>query len=172
MIIFSLLHQEFFLERGTKSANSLHGHLQVLHTLLLTQEAKQKSSIDYYGKEATCMGARNTSRYPQCHIALRLVSWWNEHIFQNVKVTSNKNVLTPFSGTVFHALSHGVIHFVQTVRFKNHLNRSFWLAVREFPPVRKWFLGLTLRTKRITPCERAWKTVPENNVGNCVHFCL
>jgi len=27
--------------------------------------------------------------------------------------------LTPFSGTVFYALSHGVIHFVQSVSFKN-----------------------------------------------------
>ena len=25
------------------------------------------------------------------------------------------------------------------------------VTIREFPPVRKWFLGLTLRTKRITP---------------------
>ena len=63
-------------------------------------------------------------------------------------------------------------HFVQSVSFKNHLNRSFWLAVREFPPVRKWFLGLALRTKRTTPGERTWKTVPENYVRNCVHFCL
>ena len=27
--------------------------------------------------------------------------------------------LTPFTGIVFHALSHGVIHFVQSVSFKN-----------------------------------------------------
>ena len=81
-------------------------------------------------------------------------------------------LLTPFSGMVFHALSHGVIHFARSVSFENQLNRGFWLAVREFPPVRKWFLGLTLRAKQITPCERAWNTVPENSVRNCVHFCL
>jgi len=28
-------------------------------------------------------------------------------------------ILTPFAGTVFHALSQGVIHFVQSVSFKN-----------------------------------------------------
>ena len=50
-------------------------------------------------------------------------------------------LLTPLSGTVFHALSHGGIHFAQSVGFENQLNRSFWLAVREFPPVRKWFWG-------------------------------
>ena len=36
----------------------------------------------------------------------------------------------------------------------------------------QWFLKLTLATKRITPCERAWKTVPENGVFSCVPFCL
>ena len=89
MIIFSLLHQEFFLERGTKSANSLHGHLQVLHTLLLTQEAKQKSSIDYYGKEATCMGASNIY---QGILNVTLPSgYMKKHVFKNADrlVTQN-----------------------------------------------------------------------------------
>ena len=81
--------------------------------------------------------------------------------------------MTTFSGVVFHVLSHGVIHYARSgISFVNQLKRSFWLAVKEFPPVRKWFLGLTLQTKQITPCERAWKTVPENDVRNCVHFCL
>ena len=79
-------------------------------------------------------------------------------------------LLTPFSGMVFHALSHDGIHFAWSVSFE--LNRSSWLAVREFPPVRKWFLGLTPQAKQITPCERAWNTVPENTVRDCVHFCL
>ena len=34
------------------------------------------------------------------------------------------------------------------------------------------FLELTRGTKWITSCERAWKTVPKNDVGVCVHFCL
>ena len=36
--------------------------------------------------------------------------------------------LTPLSGTVFHALSHGVIHFVRSVSFKNlEMEVSDWL---------------------------------------------
>ena len=46
------------------------------------------------------------------------------------------------------------------------------MAVKEFQPVRRWFFELTLATKRITPCERAWKTVLENGVFSCVPFCL
>ena len=46
------------------------------------------------------------------------------------------------------------------------------MAVEEFQPTRKWFLKLTLRTKWIMPSERTLKTVPENGVGSCVHFCL
>ena len=34
-------------------------------------------------------------------------------------------LLTPYSGTVFHALSHGGIHFARSVGFENQLNRSF-----------------------------------------------
>ena len=46
------------------------------------------------------------------------------------------------------------------------------MAVEEFQPMRKRFLKLTLRTKWITPSERTLKTVQENGVGSCVHFCL
>ena len=46
------------------------------------------------------------------------------------------------------------------------------MAVEEFQPTRKWFLMLTLGTKWIKPSERALKTVPKNDVGSCVHFCL
>ena len=38
--------------------------------------------------------------------------------------------------------------------------------------MRKQFLKLTLQTKWITPSERALKTVLENDVRSCVHFCL
>ena len=35
---------------------------------------------------------------------------------------------TPFSGTVFHTLSHGVLHLVAGVSFKNHwIEASDWL---------------------------------------------
>ena len=79
---------------------------------------------------------------------------------------------TPFSGTVFHTLSHGVLRFVASVSFKNHWIEAPWLAVKEFQPVRRWFFELTLATKRITPCERAGKIVIENGVFSCVPFCL
>ena len=77
-------------------------------------------------------------------------------------------LLTPFSGKVFHALSHYGIHFAWSVSLENQLNGSFWLAVREFPPLRKWFLGLKLGTKRITPCEGAWYSVLGKWVRNCI----
>ena len=36
--------------------------------------------------------------------------------------------LTPFSSTVFHALSHGLIHFVRSVSFENLKMEVFdWL---------------------------------------------
>ena len=36
----------------------------------------------------------------------------------------------------------------------------------------QWILKLTPATKRITPCERVFKNVPENGVFSCVPFCL
>ena len=57
--------------------------------LLLTQEAKQKSSIDYYGKEATCMGASNIY---QGILNVTLPSgYMKTHVFQNADrlVTQN-----------------------------------------------------------------------------------
>ena len=36
----------------------------------------------------------------------------------------------------------------------------------------QWFLKLPLATKRSTPCEKVWKTVPENGVFSCVPFYL
>ena len=38
--------------------------------------------------------------------------------------------------------------------------------------MRKWFFKLTLRTKLITPIERALKIVPKSGIRSCVHFCL
>ena len=61
------------------------------------------------------------------------------------RVTLNKNVhklLTSYSCTVFHTLSHGVIYFVLSVSTKIRMPRCFRLAVGQIPPVREWFLGL------------------------------
>ena len=77
--------------------------------------------------------------------------------------------LTSFSGTVIHALSHGMIFFVLSVSFKNLEFGSFWLAVEKFQPMRKRFAKLTLQTKLITPSERAFKMVSKDGVISCVH---
>ena len=79
---------------------------------------------------------------------------------------------TPFSSTVFHALSHGVIRFVASVSSKNHLLTGWNSLTANQGASIQWFLKLTLATKRSTPCERVWKTVPENGVFSCVQFCL
>ena len=79
---------------------------------------------------------------------------------------------TPFSSTVFHALSHGVIRFVASVSSKNHLMTGWNSLTANQGAYIQWFLKLTLATKRSTPCERVWKTVPENGVFSCVPFCL
>ena len=80
--------------------------------------------------------------------------------------------LTLFSGTVFHTLSHGVICFAQSVSPRNHFLTGGNSLTANQRPLLRCFLKLTLRTKWITPCERASKTVPENGVRNCVHFYL
>lgn len=51
---------------------------------------------------------------------------------------------------IFQALSHGAIHFPRNVSFENNFYRGFCLKIllEEFPPVRKWNLGLTPGTKR------------------------
>ena len=49
---------------------------------------------------------------------------------------------------------------------------TFWLVEILWQPIRSWFLRLTLATKWSTPCERVWKSVPENGVFSCVPFCF
>ena len=94
------------------------------------------------------------------------------HIFPKGQVTSNKNA---------HNFWH---HFQTRVLMLYHFVWS--ILPRVFKPLSHWltffnsqletsilrFLKLTLRTKWITPCERAWTTAPKSSVGNCVHFCL
>ena len=50
------------------------------------------------------------------------------------------------------------------------LKTTLWLV--EILAFIQWYLKLTIATKRITPYERVWKTVPENGVISCVPFCL
>ena len=51
--------------------------------------------------------------------------------------------LTPFSGTVFYALLHGLIHFARSVSFENKLNieTSDWL-LENLHHSETMFLGL------------------------------
>ena len=42
---------------------------------------------------------------------------------------NSTQVKTPFSGTVLHTLTHGVLRFVASVSFKNHwIEASDWLS--------------------------------------------
>ena len=54
---------------------------------------------------------------------------------------------TPFSGTVFHILSHGVIGFVVSVNSKNHLLTWLELFDSQSEASIQWFLKLPLATK-------------------------
>ena len=65
-----------------------------------------------------------------------------------------------------------MIHFVRSVSLRNRFLVGWNSSTAYQKTSISWFIKLTLRTKWITPCERASKTVPENSVGNCVHFCL
>ena len=53
-----------------------------------------------------------------------------------------KSLLIPVSGTVFHALSHGSLHFVLHGSLINRLFQRFLLAVEENQPIRNWLKKL------------------------------
>ena len=63
--------------------------------------------------------------------------------------------LTPFSGTVFYAPSHGVIHFARSVSPRNHFLAGGNSLTTNQKLLLSWFSKLTLRAKWIPPCERA-----------------
>ena len=46
------------------------------------------------------------------------------------------------------------------------------MAVKEFPPIRKWLKELPWKAKPRVPCERAYKTVSETGVKSDPAFCL
>ena len=54
----------------------------------------------------------------------------------------------PFSGRLFHTLSHGVIRFVEGIRASKIIVID---AVGKFQHARRCFWELTLATKQITP---------------------
>ena len=100
-------------------------------------------------------------------LSLKCFTSFQRHKFPQTKMHTDSNIIFG------HSFLHDVIHFVPRVSSKNlEIEVSIWLAVEELQAMRKWFLDLTLRTKWITPCERAWNTVPQNGVASCVHFGL
>ena len=57
------------------------------------------------------------------------------------------SLLTHVSYTVFHALSHGSLHFVLHGSLINRLFQRFLLAVEENQPIKKWLKKLPWRAK-------------------------
>ena len=95
---------------------------------------------------------RLDSNCKQCHISTYLAL----HILPNAQVTLKcKQLLTPFSSTVFYAISDDAIHFLRSVNFKNNLNESFQLAIGEMPPVESCFW--CLYSEQNGCCTIKWK---------------
>ena len=65
------------------------------------------------------------------------------------------SILTHVPDTVFHALSHGSLHFVLHGSLVNRLFQRILLAVEENQPIKKWLKKLPWRAKPRLPCERA-----------------
>ena len=78
----------------------------------------------------------------------------------------------PFSGIVFCALALGVVCFVPSVSSRNHFLIGQNSSFSQWEASIWWFQKLTVGTKRTTPQERQWETVPENSVFSWVPFCL
>ena len=66
-----------------------------------------------------------------------------------------RSLLTHVSDTVFHALSHGSLHFDLHGSLVNHLFQRFLLAVEENQPINQRFIKLPWRAKPRLPCEGA-----------------
>ena len=97
-----------------------------------------------------------------------LTSFWR-HLWPQTKMHTTLNSIFKNS---FFMLFYMVLFICSECYPKKHLPQwlKFFNSQSKTSILR--FLKLTLQTKWITPCERAWKNVLENGVGNCVHFCL
>ena len=80
--------------------------------------------------------------------------------------------MTPFSDSVFYALSHGSLGFAFHGSFFNHslIGQNSSIANKNLCIVR--LIGLPWRTKPRLPCERALKTESETGAINEFTFCL
>ena len=98
------------------------------------------------------------------------------HIFPKAQVASNKNA---------HKLRHHcwaqfimLFHMMWSILFRELALKTLkwkfligcWRTSTKEKVVSR--PNITLQTNWMTPCERAWKTVPQNGVASCVHFCL
>ena len=81
--------------------------------------------------------------------------------------TKMHTISTSFLGTVFHALSHGAIHFVCSVSFKNlEMEVSDCLLKN----VNQWESGLNTLGKMNHTNWKSIKTMSENGARSCVLF--
>ena len=82
------------------------------------------------------------------------------------------SLLTPFSDTVFDALSHGTLGFALHGSYLNHFliggNSSTANQIRW----NMWLLKLPWKAKPRVPCGRASKTILETGVKSDPAFCL
>ena len=104
-------------------------------------------------------------------------SWSNGSILTSFKRTcdlkqNGTQEKAPFSGIVFCALALGVVCFVPSVSSRNHFLIGQNSSFSQWEASIWWFQKLTVGTKRTTPQERQWETVPENSVFSWVPFCL
>ena len=78
--------------------------------------------------------------------------------------------MTPFSDSIFYALSHGSLGFAFHGSFFNPslIGQNSSIANKNLCIVR--LIGLPWRTKPRLPCERALKTESETGVTNELHF--
>ena len=98
----------------------------------------------------------------------KLVGWCNTHLAKhpsNLKQNGTQE-MTPFSGTVFHTLSYGVIRFVAIVSFKYH-----WIKARISTSQRVVFRANTCNQTDHT-MGKGIENCAKNGVFSCVIFCL
>ena len=92
-------------------------------------------------------------------------------IFSNNNVHSFWHHFLALSFMPFHmvwSILNGVLTLKTITKFQLKLQIGCWRISRS----QKVVSGVSLRTKKKMSCERAWNSVEENSLKNCVHFCL
>ena len=130
-------------------------HVQSRGKLLLQVRTLHLSKSIRYGSQVC--GAAHYAHFFLLK-TLSLLSRWDAALFVFSIDGPKQNavsLLTPVSNIVLYALSSGTLGSALHGSFNNHLHERIWLAVKEFPPIRKWFKELPWRAKPRAPCERA-----------------